>query len=37
MGANGVATFVWGMKPRTDQPAGTYRAGVVFEAVAPAT
>ena len=35
-GATGTATFVWGVAPRADQPPGTYRAGIVFEAVAPA-
>lgn len=35
-GATGTATFVWGLGPRLNQPPGVYRAGIVFEAIAPA-
>ena len=34
-GASGMATFVWGVAPRNDQPPGTYRATVLFEAISP--
>ncbi|MCW2921856.1 MAG: hypothetical protein JWL76_1730 [Thermoleophilia bacterium] len=34
-GATGTATFVWGARPRVDQPPGRYTAGITFEAVAP--
>jgi photosystem II stability/assembly factor-like uncharacterized protein len=35
-GINGSVDFVWGARPATNQPAGTYRATVLFEALAPA-
>lgn len=36
IGQAATASFVFGARPRSDQPVGTYSAGVVFEAVAPA-
>ncbi|MCB0879852.1 MAG: hypothetical protein KDC46_12840 [Thermoleophilia bacterium] len=36
LGVTGTATFVFGARPRADQPSGTYTAGVTFEAIAPA-
>ncbi|MCW2926458.1 MAG: hypothetical protein JWM86_426 [Thermoleophilia bacterium] len=33
MGVTGNATFVWGMRPRLNQPAARYSAGVTFEAI----
>jgi photosystem II stability/assembly factor-like uncharacterized protein len=35
LGTTGTATFVWGVRPRQDQPPGIYSAGVTFEAIAP--
>ncbi|MCW2927912.1 MAG: hypothetical protein JWM86_1880, partial [Thermoleophilia bacterium] len=35
-GASANATFVWGMHAKTAQTAGTYRAAVAFETLAPA-
>lgn len=35
-GSTGSAAFVWGARPRLDQPPGRYAAAVVFEVIAPA-